>query len=128
MDVCKKKNARTFRSLNFWRFGSFKKNIQKTVIEKEDQVFAEDEIPILVDYLKRNVTIWNLGVLLVLQTGVRVGELSALKPGDWAGGNILKIRRTEIRYKTKTVKTLLMYENLPKQKQECVILFYQTGE
>ena len=67
-----------------------RKIFKKTVIEKEDQVFAEDEIPILVDYLKRNVTIWNLGVLLVLQTGVRVGELSALKPGDWAGRQYFK--------------------------------------
>lgn len=84
-----------------------RKIFKKTVIEKEDQVFAEDEIPILVDYLKRNVTIWNLGVLLVLQTGVRVGELSALKPGDWAGGNILKIRRTEIRYKNEDGKNVV---------------------
>ena len=57
--------------------------------------------------MKRNVTIWNLGVLLVLQTGVRVGELSALKPGDWAGGNILKIRRTEIRYKNEDGKNVV---------------------
>lgn len=84
-----------------------RKIFKKTVIEKEDQVFAENEIPIIVDYLKRNVTIWNLGVLLVLQTGVRVGELSALKPGDWDGGNILKVRRTEIRYKNEDGKNVV---------------------
>ena len=49
----------------------------------------------------------NLGVLLVLQTGVRVGELSALKPGDWDGGNILKVRRTEIRYKNEDGKNVV---------------------
>lgn len=43
----------------------------------------------------------------MLQTGVRVGELSALKPGDWDGGNILKVRRTEIRYKNEDGKNVV---------------------
>lgn len=46
-------------------------------------------------------------MLLVLQTGVRVGELSALKPCDWDGKNILKVRRTEIRYKNEKGKNVV---------------------
>ena len=30
-----------------------------------------------------------------------------MKPGDWAGGNILKIRRTEIRYKNEDGKNVV---------------------
>lgn len=82
---------------------TFKKNVK----EAENEVFAENEIPVIVEYLKRNASIWNLGVLLVLQTGVRVGELAALKPCDWNGGNILKIRRTEIRYKNEKGKNVV---------------------
>ena len=63
---------------------------KKVVKDEKNEVFSEDEIPVIVDYLKKNVTIWNLGVLLVLQTGVRVGELSALKPCDWDGKDVYK--------------------------------------
>lgn len=84
-----------------------RKVFKQVVKEEENEVFAEEEIPLIVDYLKKNVTIWNLGVLLVLQTGVRVGELSALKPCDWDGKNILKIRRTEIRYKNEKGKNVV---------------------
>lgn len=37
------------------------------------------ETPKIVNYLKADPTVWNLGVLLALQTGLRVGELAALK-------------------------------------------------
>ena len=80
---------------------------KKVVKDEKNEVFSEDEIPVIVDYLKKNVTIWNLGVLLVLQTGVRVGELSALKPCDWDGKNILRVRRTEIRYKNEKGKNVV---------------------
>ena len=79
---------------------------KKVVKEKEDEVFSEDEIPILVQYLKQNCDIWNLGILLALETGVRVGELSSLQKEDWMG-NILKIKRTEIRYKNADGKYVL---------------------
>lgn len=65
---------------------------------KQDEVFFEDEIPCIVSYVKNNPTIWNWGVLLVFVTGVRVGELSALKKND-IEGRIIHIRRTEIKYK-----------------------------
>ena len=77
------------------------------LLDEKNEVFSEDEIPVIVDYLKKNPTIWNLGVLLVLQTGVRVGELSALKPCDWDGKNILRVRRTEIRYKNEKGKNIV---------------------
>lgn len=38
---------------------------KKVVKDEKNEVFSEDEIPVIVDYLKKNVTIWNLGVLLV---------------------------------------------------------------
>jgi Site-specific recombinase XerD len=72
----------------------FRKNIKN----KEDQIFLEDEIPLVTTYLKENGTILNLGLLLAFQTGIRTGELSALKFSD-AKGKMLHIQRQEIKYK-----------------------------
>ena len=57
---------------------TFKKKIK----DVDNEVLAEDEIPKIVNYLKADPTVWNLGVLLALQTGLRVGELAALKRDD----------------------------------------------
>lgn len=89
---------------------TFRKNIK----DPENEVFSEDEVPIIVDYLKNNMTIWNLGILLALQTGLRVGELSALKLSDWDNGNILKIRRTEVRQKDENGKNILIVRDFTK--------------
>ena len=42
-----------------------RKAFKKVVKDEKNEVFSEDEIPVIVDYLKKNPTIWNLGVLLV---------------------------------------------------------------
>lgn len=86
---------------------------RKKVKEKEDEVLSEEEIPIIVDYLKSNPTVWNLGVLLTLQTGLRVGELSALKREDW-NGEILKVRRTEVRMKDQNGKNIVCVKEFTK--------------
>lgn len=71
------------------------KNTFKTrTVDPDWEVMHEDEIPALKEYLLKKGDIWSLGVLLQLQTGMRRGELSALKWGDW-DGEVLKVRRTE---------------------------------
>ena len=65
-----------------------------TAVDPDWEVMHEDEIPKLKEYLLKKGDIWSLGVLLQLQTGMRRGELSALKWDDW-DGEVLKIRRTE---------------------------------
>ncbi len=90
-----------------------KNSFKKTVRESEKEVLSEDEVPILVDYLSRSGSIWDLGVLLSIQTGVRVGELAALKKTD-LHGNILKIRRTETREKNSEGKNILYVKEFTK--------------
>lgn len=75
-----------------------------TVQEKksdEEEVYGEEEIPLIKDYLLRKDTLRYLGVLLVFVTGMRVGELSALKPEDIQlkekGGSV-HVCRTEVHY------------------------------
>lgn len=64
----------------------------------EEQVFSEDEIPLLVNYLWEHPDIINLGLLLTLYSGIRTAELSALKPADISETSI-HICRQEITYK-----------------------------
>ncbi len=72
----------------------FKRNIKV----KEDQVYLENEIPIITNYLKENPTLANLALLLAFQTGIRAGELSSLKFTD-VHNHSLHIQRTEIKYR-----------------------------
>lgn len=71
---------------------------EKKITDKQNEVFTEDEIPILTNYLKHNIDIWNMGLLLQLQTGMRIGELSALKPED-IHSQYIRVCRTEVKYK-----------------------------
>ena len=54
----------------------------RKVVDKESEVFNENEITIVKSYLQKRGTIRDLGVLLAFETGMRVGELSALKKED----------------------------------------------
>lgn len=75
------------------------KNVFKRIAKKkEEQIYLEDEIPLAVEYLKSNPTPLNLGILLAFQTGIRTGELAALKPSDVIKRTI-HIQRQEIKYK-----------------------------
>lgn len=75
-----------------------------TVQEKksdEEEVYGEEEIPLIKDYLLQKDTLRYLGVLLVFVTGMRVGELSALKPEDIQlkeKGGLIHVCRTEVHY------------------------------
>lgn len=88
----------------------FRKNIKN----KEDQIFLEDEIPLVTTYLKDNGTVLNLGLLLAFQTGIRTGELAALKFSD-VKGKTIHIQRQEIKYKhSETNKCVHEIKEFPK--------------
>mgnify|MGYP002623436344 CR=1 FL=1 len=58
--------------------------------------FAEEEQKVI-DYLTANQDIVNLGLLLIFYSGLRIGELVALKPPDLQGNKIF-VYKTETRY------------------------------
>lgn len=91
------------------------KNIfTKVIRNKEDQIYMEDEIPLAGEYLKSNPAMLNLGLLLAFQTGLRCGELAALKPTDIVG-KAIHVQRQEIKYKDKvTKKTVYEIKEYPK--------------
>jgi integrase len=67
-------------------------------IKNKVDIFNDNERVILETYLITNLDYFNFGALLSLYTGIRVGELSALKHGDIRGG-ILYITKTLQRVK-----------------------------
>lgn len=71
-------------------------SFKKVVKEDYQEVFNEDEMDTMMEYLVNNLDAKNIGILLMFLTGIRVGELVALKHSDF-DGNIFKIRRTETR-------------------------------
>lgn len=76
---------------------------RKTVKEDNQEVFMEDEMERVTQYLKNNPDMLNLGIMLMFVTGIRVGELCALKWEDFVYSKeedicLIKIRRTEVRH------------------------------
>lgn len=75
---------------------SFKKNVK----DKKEQVYSEEETERLIRYLtEQSNDIRCQGLLLSFYTGIRIGELSALKPEDIREHH-LHICRTEVKVKT----------------------------
>ena len=72
------------------------KSFKKTIKEDEEEVFTPSEVSVLYEYICSNQDLKNLAILLIFVTGLRVGELVALKHHDFVD-NAIKVRRTEIR-------------------------------
>lgn len=71
------------------------------------EVFDEDETERIKEYLVRNFDTKNAGLLLLFVTGIRIGELVALKPED-IGENSVRICATETSYRDSEGK--MVYE------------------
>ena len=67
---------------------------------KESQIFSQEEIPIIINWLKEHPSVQNYGIILTFQTGIREGELVGLKYSDIVG-KVIHIQRQEIKYKDK---------------------------
>ena len=98
----------------------------KTIKEDYEEVFNEQETQTAIKYLKDNLDIRNSAILLMFITGVRIGEIVALKPEDIdIEKNTVKIKRTETRYKEngKTIYTVKMFPKTQSGNREIVVPF-----
>ena len=95
------------------------KSFKKTVKEDSEEVFDDIEMDRVIEYLKESPDMINLGLLLMFVTGLRVGELAALKWDDWIynkdnqSASIIKVRRTEVRH-FKKHKGIFEVKDFPK--------------
>ena len=88
----------------------------KNIKEDYEEVFDEDETSSMINYLKNNCDIKNAGVLLLFVSGLRIGELVALKHDDLDPiKNTVKVRRTETRYK-QDGRTIYVVKDYPKTR------------
>jgi len=130
---------------------SFKK------INRENQVFMDDEVDMMVSIIKEKywTSARHVAFLFMLTTGLRVGEMVALKTTDFIMGNKLHVQRsvtkekqpdgTTIRVVSETTKTdssnaiiylskeaILIYEQLKKIRllngDACEWLMSEDGE
>ena len=63
--------------------------------KKELDIMSKDNQRKLMKYLKNNFSFYNLGLIICLSTGIRIGEICALKWCDFdRGNNTLRIQRT----------------------------------
>ena len=87
----------------------------KTIKEDYEEVFNDEEMSAMINYLKENLDAKNIGILLMFATGIRVGELVALKH-EVFDGNTFKIRRTETRYLGEDGKYVYAVKESPKSE------------
>lgn len=76
--------------------------------KKKTQVFTDDEVRKITNFVMENKTVGRLGVLLCFQTGLREGELCAVKFDD-IKDRYIHVCRQEIKYKGKE-KGLVIHE------------------
>ena len=89
-----------------------KKNFRKNIKSDEETVFMDDELPKVMEYLEENLDILNIGLLVLFKSGLRIGELAALKCED-VSGNVIHVGRTEICYKEEN-NTYFVVRDFPK--------------
>lgn len=74
-----------------------RKSFRKNKKDDDELVFMDDELPRVTEYLENNEDVMNIGLLILFKSGLRIGELAALKCED-VTGNIIHVHRTEICY------------------------------
>lgn len=91
-----------------------KKIFTKKYVDDSLKVFTAEEERMIADYiLNQEPSLLLYGVLLAFQTGMRVGELSALKWSD-IKENSINISKTEIRYKDDDGNYIFEVRDFPK--------------
>lgn len=90
------------------------KHFKPRVVKDQEQVFSEEEALLLANHILNHYeSTRDLGILLALLTGLRVGELVTLKQSD-IQGTMLYVNRTEVKYKGDDGKTVYDVREFPK--------------
>lgn len=88
-------------------------DFRKVIKEDCEEVYDEEEMELIMSYMLSRQDQLNLGLLLIFVTGIRVGELAALKHEDLAE-DFIRIRRTETSWKAKDGKRYTEVKDFPK--------------
>ena len=91
------------------------KAFKPVVRQAKDQVYMPDEKERMEMYLRNHLDIVNLGLLFMFKTGVRVGELAAMKHADVKNYTVA-INSTETRFKDSDGNIKYEVKNFPKSE------------
>lgn len=87
---------------------------ERKINDNETETFSEEEILRIHNYCLENQNIRNYGVWLSFVTGIRVGELAALKHEDLFE-KYIHVQRTEVKYRDEeTKKWMVAVSDYPK--------------
>lgn len=89
------------------------KEFARKIHEDYEEVFSEEEMQLFLDYLIKHDSVRDIPILLMFITGMRIGEVSTLKPCD-IGEVSIKVRRTETTYKDENGKRIVGVKDFPK--------------
>lgn len=99
LKYAKKRGYTNFDVMEFLNYLDLsKKMFKRKVRQDEDNVFTTEEMKMIVDYCLKEPTIHNLAILFAAYTGMRVGEVTALKWEDITDTKII-VHRNQIEYK-----------------------------
>ncbi len=91
------------------------RDFKRVIKEDKEEVFNQEEMEVMLQYLETHLDTQNIGILLMFVTGIRVGELVTLRHSDFEG-NTIKIRRTETLYKDTDGVNVYAVKEFPKSK------------
>lgn len=81
---------------------------------EENIIYSEQEVEKIIEYLSDSSNLYDLAILFAIYTGMRVGEIVALKWED-INKNYIHVNRTQIRYKdTATGRMIYEIRDFPK--------------
>lgn len=89
-------------------------NFKRRVKDPEEDVFNEEEYPIMMNYLLDNIDNVNLVIILMFVTGIRIGEAVTLRYEDFTEKMMFNVCRTESRFENEDGISYLDVKEFPK--------------
>lgn len=111
-----------FSVSSFFKDFQISKSAFKKGSERKAYIYSKREREELYGYFMSNPTIEHLGLALMCLTGLRVGELAALKLEDNIGSCKLYIHRTETRVETESGRRIVVQDTAKMGHDDTVII------
>ena len=111
-----------FSVSSFFKDFQISKSAFKKGSERKAYIYSKREREELYEYFMSNPTIEHLGLALMCLTGLRVGELAALKLEDNIGSCKLYIHRTETRVETESGRRIVVQDTAKMGHDDTIII------
>ncbi len=122
MKYAKRYHYTSFSVSMFFKDFQISKSAFKAASKKKTYIYSKEERSILYEYFMKNPSVVNLGLAFMCLTGLRVGELSALKKEDNIEPRKLYVHRTETRIEIDGKKRVIVQDTAKMGHDDIVIL------